>query len=378
MSHMIQDNMIAYRGEAPWHGLGVAVTPDMTGMDMLIAAKMNWKVQRRAIAMRDAKGQGLIADKLAGFKAIVREDTDEVFQVATNRYYPMQNEQVVDFFKSYCEAGHATLETVGALQGGAKVWALARLNSGTTTKLRGVDELRGYMLLATSHDGSLQTVGQATEVRVVCWNTLSAALGIGGGARLHKQDGRFMMKHSTKWTNARADEARRVMGMAIEQVTISNEVADKLSRVAIDDVGRREYVLRLLGGQGLLEQVAINTNGDHQAIGAGVLEAMLSTDESRRWADDEEKDPLGRLGKAILEAIVDSPGSDLVTAKNTMWGAVNGVSYYTDHVRGRSQDTRLASAWFGQSDQLKRDAVRVACDMAGVSVPQVGNGVMVS
>jgi hypothetical protein len=48
-----------------------------------------------------------------------------------------------------------------------------------------------------------------------------------------------------------------------------------------------------------------------------------------------------------LEAILSSPGSDLVTARDTLWGAVNGVSYWTDHQRGRGQDTRLSSAWFG-------------------------------
>lgn len=370
MAHKIQNNMIAFKGETPWHGLGVAVTPEMTGAEMLIAAKMAWRVQRRRLAMRDAQGQGLVVDPLAGYRAIVREDTDEVFQVATAKYHPVQNEHIVEFFREFCEAGHASMETVGAIEGGKKVWALAKLNGGSGTTLQGVDELKGYMLLATSHDGSLLTIGKATQVRVVCWNTLSAALGIGGGNRTQAEEGTFRLKHSAKFTSEQQDKARRVMGMAVEQIAVTNEIADKLSRVSIDQQGREEYVLRLLGGQSLLEQVAVNTDGNHQAIGAGVLEAMLSTSNGIGDTKTSEGDSLGRLGKAILEAIVDSPGSTLVTAKDTLWGAVNGVTYYTDHVRGRSQDTRLSSAWFGQSDRLKRDAVKVAYEMAGVTVEQ--------
>jgi hypothetical protein len=97
----------------------------------------------------------------------------------------------VDFFHEYCNAGHATMETVGGLRDGAVVWALARLNGGSTRTIGANDELRGYMLLATSHDGSLRTIGKPTQVRVVCHNTLTAAVG-------EKTANTFSMKHTTE------------------------------------------------------------------------------------------------------------------------------------------------------------------------------------
>jgi hypothetical protein len=124
--------------------------------------------------MRDAAGNGLLTSQLAGFRAIVRADTNEVYQVATDKYHPVQNIEIVNFFKEFCEAGHATMETVGGLKGGAIVWALAKLNGGTNVKLQGIDELEGRMLLATSHDGSIRTIGLLTQIRVVCWNASSA------------------------------------------------------------------------------------------------------------------------------------------------------------------------------------------------------------
>jgi phage/plasmid-like protein (TIGR03299 family) len=374
MSDRIQGNQLAYAGDTPWHGKGINIddlvsqlkqgvlTQEQFNAKLLEAASLDWTVQRRAIAMRQADGTGLVVDPLAGYRAIVRSDTDQVFQIATERYHPLQNAEVVDFFRAYCEAGHATMETLGAIDGGSKIFALAKLNGGSSTSIKG-DDLRGYMLLATSHDGSLQIVGKATQVRVVCWNTLSAALGLTGG-RLGKKEAReFRMKHTRKWTPAIASEAQKVMGMAVEQIQRANEIASQLSHCNIDEQGRIEYVRRLLDGQGLLEQVVSNTE---PLPTTGLLDSVIDT-HMLASSEDPEKD-LGRLGKHILEAIMTSPGSDLESANNTLWGAVNGVTYHVDHERGRSQDTRLSAAWFGPGDKLKTQAVQVAVDMAGISV----------
>lgn len=351
MPHMIEDEMIAYKGATPWHGLGTRVEDTMSGQDMLIAAKMGWRVQRRSLAMKDAQGDKCITDPLKAFRAIVRADTDRVFQVATDKYHPIQNEEIVDFFKEYCEAGHARLETVGALQGGCKVWALARLNGGSTADLGNGDELRGYMLLATSHDGSLRTIGKPTQVCVVCWNTLSAALG-------EKSTNEFRMKHTRKFTPQVAKEAQQIMGLAIQSIQATNEKAAQLAKVGIDDKGRVEFVKRLLSGETLLEQIA----ADAQPSDAALLERIVDNHASPK----DVKDEMGRLGKAILAAMLNSPGSELPTRANTLWGAVNGVTYYSDHERGRGQDTRLANSWFGAGDHLKTAAMNTALEIAGL------------
>jgi phage/plasmid-like protein (TIGR03299 family) len=343
----------------------------MTGEEMLKVAKLDWKVQRRALAMRMADGQGLLSEPLSGYRAIVRADTDEVFQVATNRYYPLQNQEIVEFFREYCEAGHAEMETVGAIDGGRKVWALAKLNGTTSAEIGGQgsgDQVTGYMLLATSHDGSLRTIGKPTQVRVVCWNTLSASLGLTNGKLGKAVSQEFRMKHSRKWTPAVAAEARKVMGMAVESIARINETADKLARVKIDQAGRIEFVKRLVGGESLLEQVVADQDARRlEAQRDTLLDSIIGQAERSKTGDSDD---LGRLGKALLESMLYSPGSDLPSARNTMWGAVNGVTYYADHEQGRTQDTRLSSAWFGPSANLKAQAVQVAMDMSGLSLAQ--------
>ncbi len=134
MAHMIENNMMAYKGQEPWHGLGFKVDDNATGAEMLVSAGLDWKVQRRAIAMRPGNGDKstMLTSQLDEYRAIVRSDNDTVFQVASNRYQPVQNAEIIDFFREYCEAGHARMETVGGLRNGAVVWALARLNGGST------------------------------------------------------------------------------------------------------------------------------------------------------------------------------------------------------------------------------------------------------
>lgn len=329
MAHMIENNMLAYKGQEPWHGLGFRVNENATGAEMLATAGMEWRVQRRALAMRPGNGdtQTMLTAQLDGFRAIVRSDTNTVFQVASARYQPVQNVDIVEFFREYCEAGHARMETIGGLRDGAVVWALARLNGGSTATLPGNDELRGYMLLATSHDGSLKTIGKPTQVRVVCHNTLTAALGE------HRGQNVFSMRHVRKFDQSAKDDARRVMGMAIEQIQETNSVAAQLAAVTIDHAGWMEFMSKLMGN-GLL---------------------------------DPKTAELSRTAQAIQDATISSPGSAMVSARGTLWGAVNGVTWFADHAaRSRSESNRMFSAWFGTNESLKVSAVQAAMEMAGI------------
>lgn len=64
-----------------------------------------------------------------------------------------------------------------------------------------------------------------------------------------------------------------------------------------------------------------------------------------------------------------SPGSGLESARGTLWGAVNGVTYYADHMApARNDSNRLMSSWFGANEGLKEKAMQTAMEMAGKGV----------
>ena len=65
----------------------------------------------------------------------------------------------------------------------------------------------------------------------------------------------------------------------------------------------------------------------------------------------------GRREHGTITALFRSaPGQDLSSAKGTLWGAVNAVTYYADHVRSGTAGDRLDSTWFGAGYALKEKA----------------------
>lgn len=81
---------------------------------------------------------------------------------------------ILEFYRDLTEVSGFALETAGVLRGGRKIWTPAR--TGQSSTLKGNDVTNAYVLLATACDGKLATSAQFTSIRVVCNNTLAAAL----------------------------------------------------------------------------------------------------------------------------------------------------------------------------------------------------------
>jgi len=126
-----------------------------------------------------------------------------------------------------------------------------------------------------------------------------------------------------------------------------------------DEVNRIEYLTRLLNGESLLQQAMVNS--DNAVDHSGLLDRIVNQEEIRAKSPEET---LGRLGKQILEAIIASPGSEMPASKGTLLGALNGVTYFVDHKRGRSEDSRGFQAAFGEGERLKTRALEIAMEMA--------------
>ena len=85
---------------------------------------------------------------------------------------------------------------------------------------------------------------------------------------------------------------------------------------------------------------------------------------TKKQDSDKELSKSAERGVEIIKTC-DQPGADL--GRGTWWEAFNAVTYMTDHEIGRSADTRLQSAWYGQNRNLKTKALELAVEMAGVS-----------
>jgi phage/plasmid-like protein (TIGR03299 family) len=157
-------------GEKAWHNLDVNMQgPRLTAEEA--QAYLNWRVKKEQ-ATRDGK-------PVDGAFYTIREDTDAVLGVVGSQYAIIQNSWLFRLLNPVVEDGACIYETGGSLMGGRKVWALAKLPD--EHYIVKDDKVNQYILITIAHDGSMMFTAMHTAIRVVCNNTLTAALSLGGG-----------------------------------------------------------------------------------------------------------------------------------------------------------------------------------------------------
>jgi hypothetical protein len=173
------------------------------------------------------------------------------------------------------------------------------------------------------------------------------------------------INHLTEFDEAAQEKAQEALGLAVERTKEYGEYAKALAGVKADDQQVLRYIHQVTGGK-VLE--AILENQDiHQQNGKALLEAAAEESELRAELSRREVKPedLNRIGKKVLDAIVNAPGAKLPSAKGTWWGAFNAVTYATDHA-SQDVDKNYSSAWFGTGADRKDKALDLALEYAGL------------
>ena len=163
MAHLVET--MAYVGDTPWHGLGNQLTAHQPVESWLTEAGMDWTINQSDVLF-NVSHDGMHIRTHADSKVLYRSDTLAPLSVVSPRYKVVQPHEVLHFYQDLVSAGGFELETAGVLKGGRKLWALAK--TGQQALLKGNDQVKAYLLLATSCDGTLCTTAQFTPcVRVV-------------------------------------------------------------------------------------------------------------------------------------------------------------------------------------------------------------------
>ena len=208
--------------EPAWHGLGTVFTEEKNTAEMLATANLNdWNVRLVDVEIPNT----LTSDK--SYQYVVRTNpTDksqtDVLGVVGERYHVLQNEELFSFGDNILDGG-GRWETAGSIRGGRVVFGSLALERETVLDPSGVaDKVKTYLLINTSHDGSIAIQASITPVRVVCANTLNLALGSKRGKNAIKQS--FKIRH-TQTANGKVQIARETLGLA-------NKYMDEFDRLA--------------------------------------------------------------------------------------------------------------------------------------------------
>lgn len=312
MASMVET--MAYSGDKPWHGLGREVPPDLTPRQILKSAKLDWKVEK-VPAFVEIGDQKVQIDK----SALVRSTDNRILSVVSNDWNPLQNEEAFEFFHEFIMAGDMEMHTAGSLQNGELVWALARVKESFAL-FRGKDQVDSYLLFTNPHRFGRSIDIRFTPIRVVCWNTLSMALGSVAGVNSAR------VSHRVKFDPVKVKET---MGLAHNKLAQYREAAEFLAAHQAKDEDVVSYFKRIF-------PVATNREDSKREVSKGA--------------------------KILMEVVDSQPGAEY--GKGTWWQAFNAVTYAVDHLMGRSPDSRLESAWFGGGKDTKSRALDLAIELA--------------
>jgi phage/plasmid-like protein (TIGR03299 family) len=305
-----------YTGDVPWHQLGRRLDHPATAAEAMEAARLDYTVIKRP--MKAIIHGRQYADVPMAF-ATVRTDTNVVLGVVGSRYEPIQNRACFSFFDPLIERDEAIYHTAGVLGLGEKIWLLAKLPDYIRIGKKG-DPIEKFILLYNSHDGSSHIRVKLTPVRVVCNNTLSAALS--------GSDQEVRIKH-TAAAPEKLQEAHKVL-----------ELTNQLYR-ELDYIFNR-MALRKVTSQQLVDYVKTLVPDNPEA------DSKTRTENTRNHIlclHDDTKEAAMHRG--------------------TLFGAFNAVTELVDHYTGSNNASKqLKSMWFGGSgEQLKLRAYKLAESM---------------
>jgi len=323
MAHNLNFNngqwSFAAKGEKAWHGLGQYVSEAMTSEQAIKLGGLDYLVEKRPL-FAPAKGNQYV--EVPNYFSNVRTDTDQVLGVVKTRYRIVQNRDAFSFFDSIIDQGEAIFETAGALGKGERIFITAKLPEDMLVKGERVEK---YIMLTNSHDGSTTIIAGFTPIRVVCNNTLTAALK--GGL-----DNKVSISHTAS-AESRLKEASRLMGIASKYMTEVNTIFENMTTKKLSDLEIKHFIETVMKNE---------------------------TKETDKEASTRMKNLLDQ----VYSFTVSHPTQTTEAAYRTLWGVYNGISGFYTHMKDyKNADQRMKDITYGYANEKVSKAFDLAAAM---------------
>ena len=316
MAHELQEHdfMFSGRGIVPWHGIGKVLDGVLTSEDAIREAKLDWKVEQTPVF-----SGGNWAAPIPGYMANVRSDTREVLGIVGEKYQVAQNRDVFAFADELIGTSEVpcTYETAGSLFNGRRVFMLVNMPKGRIVE----DEYQPYLCLSNAHDGSSSLQIFLTGVRVVCNNTLQAAL--------HTAKRKIAIRHLSGM-EARKEEAVRMRQTA-------SRYFHELERFAAELAGKKVNIGKVLDR---------------------LFPASTAMSSRQVQANREVKEIIKTLFKRK---------DDLQNFRGTAWGAYNAIADYRSNAEPKRKTATWADhkmAMFLDGDPIMKEAQDIIMELA--------------
>lgn len=313
---------MAYTGQVPWHRQGTKLDNPMTAGQAITAGGLNWEVTKEPLYFdSNIRVRGRFVTRRTD-----RATSSDGGQlgVVSHTYEVLQNKDAFSFLDPLRLGNRAVYDTVGSLDGGRRIWLLAKLPG--EIKVAGEDIVDKFLLLCNSHDGSSAVRIAFTPIRVVCQNTLNLALRTAQG---------LWIKHYAD-VHDRVKEAYRLLNIVNDAYDRAGITMKAMAKVQIGTDQLKRYFEAVMPTPSDVEQEQVRVAQRHE-----------------RWE----------------HLFAEGDGNRLPGVKGTVWAAYNGITQWTDR---ESFTTRLKeplkSIWFGSGRAIKERAFSEAEKLLTVSL----------
>ena len=313
--------------EKAWHNLGQIVQDYPTSAEAIKHAGLNYTVEKRKLFTFDNENQNGNPDtdiiipeiEVPGYFSTMRTDTEQVLGVVGKDYEVVQNTDAFTFFDAIVGGDGIQYETAGALGNGERIFITAKLPG--YIKVGHEDLIEQYLFLTTSHDGYGSITAAFTPIRIVCNNTLNAAL--------RNYSNSIKIRHTSN-AKERLEQAHKVMGISNQLASQLETIFNQWTKIKITDPELHRLI-----------QLAMVPNKE-----------VLENINTGKW--DELSTCFNNICNSVFEYAQTSPTQQTETTRGTLFGVYNSVTGYFQNVRSyKNEEAKLKSLLYGGTAQMK-------------------------
>jgi phage/plasmid-like protein (TIGR03299 family) len=325
---------ITYAERTPsFQRLGTKVSAGLKSSEMLQEADLSgWNV--RTVAGAEIIDRFEVPNNMYFTVRDTNVGTEQILGAVKSRYVPVQNEDAFSWADDIIEGG-GKWDSAGSFRNSALVFGAMEIDSAqVSVDPEGLnDVIKMYLLVSNSHDGSRPLQATVTPIRVVCQNTLTAAL---------KSVQSFKVKHTAS-AERNAMVARDALNITFKYAKEFDILANKMYKTTFTDQQFDELVNKIYPKP----EIIFGKEGKPQ------------TGNITRW-------------QSSIDIIYDLRKAD--TNRNiygTAWGAYNVLTEKLDWFRKSNDEeaTAVAASGFALTANIeKQNILDNILGMSGIAV----------
>lgn len=332
MSYGVKGMPFRYKG-------AVNVENCRNSADVMKEAGLDWEVAKCELI---AKMPGLNEDlaKSDGFVyggdfykecpnayATYRTDHNIPLGIVKDRYTPVQNVEAFNFFDSAIGKNKAIWQTAGFFGNGERIFVSAKLPNNI---LVNGDPVENYLVFTTSHDGTSGVKILFTPIRVICENTLNAAIA---------NSSNYVSFRHTKSVHSNLDIASEILGICNDKIIYLNEKYDFMSKTKATDKQAQNIFANVIFTDAELANIEYTGHTVQQIINRDYMAIQDSEISMKKVNAISEMNNYYFTGVGQKQIV------------GNMWGVYNAVTGYYSNVDNSVGTKRMDSLLFGDKSR---------------------------